>query len=205
MKRTEKEQLVSELRDKLQGATSLYYTDFTGLNVKRMTELRRRLKRAGVDYVVIKNTLALRAVNESGLVGEKLKGPTGLVLGADPVAAAKVLTDFAKEFEQKPAVKGGLLEGKAVDAAQVKQLFAIAEAYPDLKAGGSFLQLQKSLVEIEDHLQNARRYYNAVVRDLNTRIAQFPAVLVAAPLGFKAEEFFGLENAAEAAVPQVKV
>ena len=80
MKRSEKEQLVSELKDKLSGAQSLYYTDFTGLNVKRMTELRRRLKRAGVEYVVIKNTLALRAVNESGLVGQKLKGPTGLVV-----------------------------------------------------------------------------------------------------------------------------
>ncbi len=88
---------------------------------------------------------------------------------------------------------------------QVKQLFAIAEAYPDLKAGQSFLALQRSLVEIEDHLQNARRYYNAVVRDMNTRIAQFPAVLVAGPMGFKAEEFFGLENAAEGAVPSVKV
>src|SRR5689334_17781297 len=90
-------------------------------------------------------------------------------------------------------------------AGQVKQILAIAEAYPDLKAGQSFLELQKSLVEIEDHLQNARRYYNAVVRDLNTRIAQFPAVLVAAPMGFKSEEFFGLENASEAAVPQVQV
>ena len=88
---------------------------------------------------------------------------------------------------------------------QVKQLFAIAEAYPDLKAGGSFLQLQRSLVEIEDHLQNARRYYNAVVRDLNTRIQQFPVVLIAAPMGFRPEEFFGLENAAEGAVPEVKV
>ena len=88
---------------------------------------------------------------------------------------------------------------------QVKQLFAIAEAYPDLKAGQSFLALQRSLVEIEDHLQNARRYYNAVVRDLNTRIAQFPAVLVAGPMGFKAEEFFGLESPAEGAVPSVKV
>src|SRR5689334_23719764 len=110
MKRAEKEQIVNDLSEKLKSAQSLYYTDFTGLNVKRMTELRRRLKRAGVDYVVIKNTLALRAVNESGLVGEKLRGPTGLVLGKDPVAAAKVLTDFAKEFEQKHAVKGGLLE-----------------------------------------------------------------------------------------------
>lgn len=138
MKRTEKEQLVSELRDRLQGVKSLYYTDFTGLNVKRMTELRRRLKRAGVDYVVIKNTLALRAVNESGLVGERLKGPTGLVLGADPVTAAKVLTDFAREFEQKPAVKGGLLEGKAVDAAQVKRMASLPsreQMLADLGAG----------------------------------------------------------------------
>jgi large subunit ribosomal protein L10 len=103
-----------------------------------MTELRRRLKRAGVDYVVIKNTLALRAVNESGLVGERLKGPTGLVMGADPVAAAKVLTDFAKEFEQKPSVKGGLLEGKAIDSAQVKQLASLPsreQMLADLGAG----------------------------------------------------------------------
>lgn len=140
MKRTEKEQLVNDLRAKLEGAKSLYYTDFTGLNVKRMTELRRRLKRAGVDYVVIKNTLALRAVNESGLVGERLKGPTGLVLGTDPVIAAKVLTDFAKEFEQKPAVKGGLLEGKAVDAAQVKQLASLPSREQMLAELGAGLQ-----------------------------------------------------------------
>src|SRR6188474_2413752 len=138
MKRAEKEQLVMELRDKLKESKSLYYTDFTGLNVKRMTELRRRLKRAGIEYVVIKNTLALRAVNESGLVGEKLKGPTGLVFGTDPVAAAKVLADFAKEFEQKPAVKGGLLEGKAIDTAQVKQLASLPsreQMLADLGAG----------------------------------------------------------------------
>jgi large subunit ribosomal protein L10 len=125
MKRAEKEQLVSELRDKLTNAQSLYYTDFTGLNVKRMTELRRRLKRAGIDYVVIKNTLALRAVNESGLVGTKLKGPTGLVVGKDPVAAARVLTDFAKEFEDKPAMKGGMLQGKAIDNAQLKRMASL--------------------------------------------------------------------------------
>jgi len=140
MKRAEKEQLVSELRDRLQGAKSLYYTDFTGLNVKRMTELRRRLKRAGVEYVVIKNTLALRAVNESGLVGERLKGPTGLVFGADPVVAAKVLTDFAREFEQKPAVKGGMLDGKPVDAAQVKKLASLPSREQMLSELGAGLQ-----------------------------------------------------------------
>ena len=140
MKRTEKEKMVSDLRDKLEGAKSLYYTDFTGLNVKRMTELRRRLKKQGIDYVVIKNTLALRAVNESGLVGERLKGPTGLVMGKDPVAAAKVLTDFAKEFEQKPTVKGGLLEGKSIDSAQVKQLASLPSREQMLAELGAGLQ-----------------------------------------------------------------
>jgi large subunit ribosomal protein L10 len=122
MNRTEKQQLVTELTTKLKGAKSVYYTDFSGLNVKRMTDLRRRLRKAGVEYVVIKNTLALRAVNESGLVGERLRGPTGLVVSTDPVAAAKVLSDFAKENDQRPAVKGGLLEGKSLSTAQVKQL-----------------------------------------------------------------------------------
>jgi large subunit ribosomal protein L10 len=138
MKRSEKEQLVTELSEKLKGAKSLYYTDFTGLNVKRMTELRRRLKKAGVEYVVIKNTLALRAVNDSGLVTEKLKGPTGLVVGKDPVSAARVLTEFAKEFEQKPAFKGGLLEGKSIDRAQLKRLASLPsreQMLADLAAG----------------------------------------------------------------------
>ena len=125
MKRTEKEQLVTELTDKIKGASAVYYTDFTGLNVKRMTELRRRLRRAGVEYVVIKNTLALRAVNESGLAGQRLRGPTGIVVGKDAVAAAKVLSDFAKENDQKPAVKGGLLDGRAIQAAQVQQLASL--------------------------------------------------------------------------------
>ena len=122
MKRPEKERLVAELKQKLDGANALYYTDFTGLNVKRMTDLRRRLRKANVDYVVIKNTLALRAVNESGLVGTRLKGQTGLVIAKDAVAAAKVLADFAKENDQRPAVKGGLLEGKSLDVEQVKKL-----------------------------------------------------------------------------------
>ena len=122
MKRNQKEQLVNELSGKIKGAQALYYTDFTGLNVKRMTDLRRRLRKAGVEYVVIKNTLALRAVNESGLVGERLKGPTGIVVAHDALAGAKVLTDFAKENDQRPAVKGGMFDGRAIDADQVKKL-----------------------------------------------------------------------------------
>ena len=125
MKRAEKEQLVSELRDKLQGAKSLYYTDFTGLNVKRMTELRRRFRKAGVEYVVIKNTLALKAVNESGLTGTRLRGPTGVVVAKDPITAAKLLTDFAKENDARPVVKGGLYEGAVIDEAMIKKLASL--------------------------------------------------------------------------------
>lgn len=125
MKRNDKEQLVAGLKEKLAGAQAVYYTDFTGLNVKKMTDLRRRFRKAGVEYVVIKNTLALRAVNESGLAGAKLKGPTGVVVAKDPITAAKVLADFAKENDQRPAIKGGIYEGAAVDEATVKKLAAL--------------------------------------------------------------------------------
>ena len=123
--KSDKQVLVDGLREKLGTATAVYYTDFTGLNVKRMTELRRRLKKAGVEYVVIKNSLALRAVNESGLVSQRLKGPTGVVVAKDAIAAAKVLSDFAKENDQRPSVKGGVYEGVSVDEAMVKKLASL--------------------------------------------------------------------------------
>jgi large subunit ribosomal protein L10 len=125
MKRSDKEQLVAELKAKLNGADAVYYTDFTGLNVKAMTQLRRKFRKAGVEYVVIKNTLALRAVNEAGMMGQKLKGPTGVVVAKDAITAAKLLTDFAKENDARPSVKGGLYEGKQVDAATVKKLASL--------------------------------------------------------------------------------
>lgn len=140
MNRTEKEALVAELKTKLESATALYYTDFTGLNVKRMTELRRRLRKANVEYVVIKNSLALRAVNESGLVGERLKGPTGLVVAKDPVVAAKLLTDFAKENDKRPAVKGGVFEGKKIDTAQVAKLASMPSREQMLAELGASMQ-----------------------------------------------------------------
>jgi large subunit ribosomal protein L10 len=140
MKRPQKERLVAELKEKIQGANALYYTDFTGLNVKRMTDLRRRLRKANVEYVVIKNTLALRAVNESGLVSERLKGPTGLVVARDAVAAAKVLAEFAKENDQRPTVKGGVLDGRKVNVEQVKRLATMPSREQMLAELGAGLQ-----------------------------------------------------------------
>ncbi|PYT71948.1 MAG: hypothetical protein DMG39_11415 [Acidobacteria bacterium] len=85
----------------------------------------------------------------------------------------------------------------------LKSLFALAEAYPQLRAIESFTSLQNSLSQIEDTVQNARRYYNAVVRDLNTKIEQFPTNVFANLLGFKERQFFEVTTAAEREVPKV--
>jgi large subunit ribosomal protein L10 len=145
MKRTDKEQLVSELKGRINGASALYFTDFTGLNVKRMTDLRRRLRKAGVEYVVIKNTLALRAVNESGLTTQPLKGPTGVVVSHDPVAAARVLADFARENDQRPTVKSGLFDGQVLTQAQVKQLALMPSREQMLADLGASMQAPLSM------------------------------------------------------------
>jgi LemA protein len=85
----------------------------------------------------------------------------------------------------------------------LKSLFALSEAYPQLRAIESFTSLQSSLSEIEDTVQNARRYYNAVVRDLNTKIQQFPTNIFSNMLGFKVREFFEVTAAAEREAPKV--
>lgn len=98
----------------------------------------------------------------------------------------------------------GQAEANQVLNGALGRLFAVAEAYPDLKASTNFLELQTALQNIEGDLGNARRYYNATVRDYNTSIQQFPAVMVAGMLGFSRREFFELENPAEAQNVEVK-
>jgi len=83
----------------------------------------------------------------------------------------------------------------------LKSLFAVAEAYPELKANTNFLQLQSQFQQIEDAIEAARRYYNAVVRDFNILTETFPSNLVASTFGFKPEEFFQLESPAEERKP----
>src|SRR5688572_3951366 len=103
------------------------------------------------------------------------------------------------------AAEGPAAQGAAEGALSqaLKSLFALAEAYPQLRAVESFNRLQADLTQTEDALQNARRYYNAVVRDLNTRIAQFPTNLVALLFGFHPREFFEVTAPEERAVPKV--
>ena len=93
-------------------------------------------------------------------------------------------------------------EGMLTNA--LKSLFALSEDYPDLKAAGNFRELQETLGEIESAIQNARRYYNAVVRDFNTKVQQFPTNLVAGVFGFDRKEFFALADEGERAVPEVQ-
>jgi len=101
---------------------------------------------------------------------------------------------------QGPADKAG---AETALTAALRQVFALAEAYPQLRAVESFTQLQQTLNQIEDTVQNARRYYNAVVRDFNTKIAQFPSNLIAGMFNFKTREFFEISAPAEREVPKV--
>jgi LemA protein len=86
--------------------------------------------------------------------------------------------------------------------AALKSLFAVAEAYPDLKANQSFQQLQAELVDTEDKIQAARRFYNGAARDLNTKIQTFPTNIFAGMLGFKQRDFFEVDAGEAAAVNQ---
>ena len=83
----------------------------------------------------------------------------------------------------------------------LKSLFAVAEAYPDLKANQNFLQLQQELVDTEDKIQASRRFYNSGVRDLNTKIQVFPTNVFAGMLGFSQREFFEVEDMAAVSKP----
>lgn len=96
--------------------------------------------------------------------------------------------------------------GQADDALEgaLRQLFAVAEAYPDLKASTNFLALQRELAALEEEISFSRRYYNAVVEDLNTSIQTFPTMLVARPFGFSEREYFKAQEGARA-VPNVEM
>ena len=109
-------------------------------------------------------------------------------------AAVAVPAGDVKAAAEANQALGGALHG----------LLAIAENYPDLKANQIFLELQNALQSIEGDLGNARRYYNATVRDYNTAIQQFPGVIVANMSGFKAREFYELDNQEEAQNVEVK-
>jgi large subunit ribosomal protein L10 len=121
----EKALVVSEIKEKFQQASGVVLADYRGLTVAQVTQLRTQLRQAGVEYRVMKNTLVRRAANEVGVEGldPYLEGPTAFAFSADPVAPAKILTEFVKTNKLKTfSIKGGVLEGKVINPEGVKAL-----------------------------------------------------------------------------------
>src|SRR4030042_5569092 len=116
---------------------------------------------------------------------------------------------FEKVSSARSAAMGATTVGEKAQTESalsntLKTLFAVSEAYPELKASTNFLELQKELTDTEDKVQAARRFYNANVRDLNTQIQVFPTSLIASAFGFKKMDFFQVEAAEEKQVPKVE-
>lgn len=127
MQRPEKEQLVQEVSDKLSQAKSFILTDFSGLNVAQVTELRNRFRESSVDYRVIKNTLSELALKNVGFTNlhEYLTGPTAIAFSYDePAAPAKIISDFLKAHKEvkKPEIKLCVVENEILTPEETKEL-----------------------------------------------------------------------------------
>jgi large subunit ribosomal protein L10 len=125
MNRDQKQSFVEDFKERMEKAPVFYLTDFTGLNVKDMTTLRHKLQASGSEYLVVKNRLVIRALQDTELpdISEHLQGPTGVVLGYEgPVESAKALTEFAKEHGDRPVFKVGVLDNKILAPNEIERL-----------------------------------------------------------------------------------
>lgn len=120
----QKKKVVAELVESIKAAQAGVLVDYRGITVEQDTKLRKQLREAGVEYKVVKNTLTRFAANELGFqeLDEQLNGPTALAISdSDPVAPAKIISDFAKEAETI-SIKAGFLDGKVISLDEVNQL-----------------------------------------------------------------------------------
>lgn len=127
MKLQEKQAIVEELQEKFRRSRVIIVTDYKGLNVEKMNALRRKLREEDVEYRVVKNTLLVRAAQDTDVAALEphFTGPSAIAMSfEDPVAPAKVLTDFAKEND-KLEIKVGLLRGKVLEMADIKALSSL--------------------------------------------------------------------------------
>lgn len=155
----------------------------------------------------------LRALVKEGFSGITVQLRRRADLIPNLVESVKGYATHEREvFEEVSANRSAALTAGSVQATAqadmqmtglLGRLFAVAEAYPELKANTNFLQLQDQLSSIEGELQGARRYYNATVRDLNSSIQSFPAVMVAGPLGFREEPFYQDDDQSIQTAPQI--
>ena len=117
--------VVAEIKEKFENAKSVVMFDYRGLSVAEVTELRRKLREAGADYKVYKNTLTKRALDELNInMDEYLAGPSAIAFGTDELSIVKVINDFAKEHEALE-LKGGIVEGKVAGLEDLKRYAAI--------------------------------------------------------------------------------
>ncbi len=124
LKLEDKQQIVQDLTERFAKASVVILTDYKGLNVPAMSELRRKLKLAGVDYKVVKNTMMVRASQDTpiAVLRGHFQGPSAVAIGyADPVAPAQILTKFAADSKTF-AVRAGVLQGKLIDPDGIKAL-----------------------------------------------------------------------------------
>ena len=124
---SEKQAIVAQLTEKIQNATAGVLVDYKGITVEEDTALRKECRENDVDYAVVKNTLLRFAFNNTGLseLDDLLNGTTSLALCSDPVAPARVMADYAKKLNGKFEIKGGFMDGKAVDLDTINSLAAI--------------------------------------------------------------------------------
>jgi large subunit ribosomal protein L10 len=169
MNKAEKQQVIEELTQTFRENSGILLMDFTGLNVADVTELRRKIRESGSHYRVIKNTLALRAAVETTTKGLEpfLEGPTAMAYtSADPVALAKLLSDFARTHPQIK-FKGGVLESSVLSAEQAVSL-ADMPSRPELLAKLLFL-LNAPLMRLATALQSPVRNLMSVLKQLETK------------------------------------
>ncbi|MDF9407530.1 50S ribosomal protein L10 [Pelotomaculum isophthalicicum JI] len=121
--KAKKDEILLDLKEKFEGSTVSIFADYRGLNVSEATKLRRKLREAGCEFKVAKNTLTGLMVKRLGIEGIEpyLEGPVAIAFGKDPVAPAKILADFIRETK-KMEIKAGILEGKVIDARGIKNL-----------------------------------------------------------------------------------
>ena len=124
---SEKQAIVAQLTEKIQNATAGVLVDYKGITVEEDTALRKECRENDVDYAVVKNTLLRFAFNNTGLseLDDLLNGTTSLAVCSDPVAPARVMADYAKKLNGKFEIKGGFMDGKAVDLDTINSLAAI--------------------------------------------------------------------------------
>ena len=160
---------VAEIKAKLEQNEIAILTKYVGINVAKVTALRKRLREAGVDYKVYKNTLARRALSELGLesAADFMEGPTGWAFSEDPVAPAKVLKEFSAEVNVV-SMAGGVLSGKVVTAEQLNALASLPPrdqllaqvigtiAAPLRNLGGVLNAVPRNLVNVLDQIKKQK-------------------------------------------------